>query len=539
MAVDQVNVRDFGAVGDAVTDDTAAIRKALAASPMVFFPAGVYVVTDGIRLPEGAQIKGIGSPKLGTFPMIEDDKRFLGEGKKAQLPGTTLLFKGSGALSVTINRQDEFSTFRPAIATAAQFPFLIEGMAIALDVNVVDGSGRPTAPADDQRADYDVGLFVDDAGLGTVRDVCVYGFYKKAGLLIDTRGVGGNPDYNTFWNCSFMGNVGVALLGDDQPGDKLTYGLSGTQFYGCNFYAMDHQDRKSGEFGQTAILIDGHTNAKDADLNGTYFFGGSVRTYSPNAVTLKAASNVAFFGTIFELPKSKWGGADYGANDNRITGTDDTRDVAFYSCRMQAKGLNELGRSMKHGKLLVSQGHSGDLAVHSNGVVARLYASEEGRAVLQLSDENESAFSGWNLDFDAGNREQLDVNFDGESVARFEASGKLVVNSIEGATPAGPSVANLGPTQICELSLGAITVNSAVVEVRNAAEQTVLRTIAGGSENQLLVLMKGGDTTGFRISMEGNLNLSADFTMRRPTDRLTLLKSGEGWSEISRIGGDE
>src|SRR5689334_3756573 len=54
-----VNVRDLGAKGDGVTDDTAAINKALAASgtdtgpafwqdKIVYFPDGIYMVTAPI-----------------------------------------------------------------------------------------------------------------------------------------------------------------------------------------------------------------------------------------------------------------------------------------------------------------------------------------------------------------------------------------------------------------------------------------------------------------------------------------------------------
>jgi hypothetical protein len=40
---DVVSVKDFGAVGDGVADDTAAINAAIAASNVVFFPAGTYL----------------------------------------------------------------------------------------------------------------------------------------------------------------------------------------------------------------------------------------------------------------------------------------------------------------------------------------------------------------------------------------------------------------------------------------------------------------------------------------------------------------
>jgi hypothetical protein len=48
-----VSVKDFGAVGDGVTDDTAAIQAAFAASIRVFFPAGTYKTTSPIQIGNG------------------------------------------------------------------------------------------------------------------------------------------------------------------------------------------------------------------------------------------------------------------------------------------------------------------------------------------------------------------------------------------------------------------------------------------------------------------------------------------------------
>ena len=65
------SVRDFGAVGDGVTDDTAAINRALfqlycrEINPQIrrslFFPAGVYRVTDSILIPPYARLYGEGA----------------------------------------------------------------------------------------------------------------------------------------------------------------------------------------------------------------------------------------------------------------------------------------------------------------------------------------------------------------------------------------------------------------------------------------------------------------------------------------------
>lgn len=59
-----LNVKNYGAVGDGSTDDTAAIQAAINALPaaggQVFVPAGTYVVSNTISLREGTQLVGAG-----------------------------------------------------------------------------------------------------------------------------------------------------------------------------------------------------------------------------------------------------------------------------------------------------------------------------------------------------------------------------------------------------------------------------------------------------------------------------------------------
>ncbi|MBI1301345.1 MAG: hypothetical protein GC137_06770 [Alphaproteobacteria bacterium] len=73
---DLISIKDFGAVGDGLTDDTVAIQNALAAHNTVFVPEGVYLVTGTIRLTARQAMIGAGQSSVirgnsNSFNIIE------------------------------------------------------------------------------------------------------------------------------------------------------------------------------------------------------------------------------------------------------------------------------------------------------------------------------------------------------------------------------------------------------------------------------------------------------------------------------------
>ncbi len=73
---DLISVKDFGAVGDGLADDTLAIQQALAAHDTVFIPNGTYLITNTISLAAkqaliGAGQKAVIKCQADTFNAIE------------------------------------------------------------------------------------------------------------------------------------------------------------------------------------------------------------------------------------------------------------------------------------------------------------------------------------------------------------------------------------------------------------------------------------------------------------------------------------
>jgi hypothetical protein len=95
---DIVSVKDFGAVGDGVTNDTAAIQAAItalsASGGIVYFPAGTYVISSLLTVPDASYIS-----LQGTGYSSQIKKNFNGDmvslGSRCQMHGLYLNGNGS------------------------------------------------------------------------------------------------------------------------------------------------------------------------------------------------------------------------------------------------------------------------------------------------------------------------------------------------------------------------------------------------------------------------------------------------------------
>ncbi|MGA5489555.1 glycosyl hydrolase family 28-related protein [Streptomyces pseudogriseolus] len=100
---DWLNVRDFGAVGDNLTDDTAAIQAALAAAPMggiVYLPAGAYRTSAPLTIPPAVTLQGTHS-NLMTVVNLTDPPCYI-----KPLPS----FEGNAVISLVDAATGGYST---------------------------------------------------------------------------------------------------------------------------------------------------------------------------------------------------------------------------------------------------------------------------------------------------------------------------------------------------------------------------------------------------------------------------------------------
>jgi len=116
-----VSVKDFGAVGDGVTDDTAAIQAAIDAvgsGGTLYFPAATYVVSSALtRNTNGMHIVGYGAVLKRTSPANEGMLIFTGDTVSSPLEGLTirgLTLKdnttGSNGLGIRFNKVKDVIT---------------------------------------------------------------------------------------------------------------------------------------------------------------------------------------------------------------------------------------------------------------------------------------------------------------------------------------------------------------------------------------------------------------------------------------------
>jgi hypothetical protein len=160
---DFVSVKDFGAKGDGLTDDTECINRALyeiycrtvdpAARKVLHFPAGRYIISDGINVPSNAVIRGEGMNN--TIIQQTADPTFIPyvitTADSMQQIGAQLGYNGA-TLPSDIIIEDI------ALESTADSVYLIQASRIVLSrVRMTGGTNLPTTNGNEWVAIYIIG----------------------------------------------------------------------------------------------------------------------------------------------------------------------------------------------------------------------------------------------------------------------------------------------------------------------------------------------------------------------------------------------
>lgn len=535
----RVSVKGFPwlARGDGSTDDTAAIRAAdaycFARGLELFFPGGVYRCTDGID--RKASWAGVIAAQMAPFPLTGDAKQFMRPGYKSRIPGSTLLFTGSGTKTATTQRSDMYASFKYCLRTS-EVGQRIKDMAIVLDCDVYNAAGQLTQLGQENSADYAVGHYIDDAAQTVHDGVTVFGYFQVAGTVI--RSVLGNddPDYTIFNGGSTMGRHGLALIGSE-TNDGQDSGLSGTQAYGLDIFTLDHHSRApdtaaviySGAASWRCLYIDGWTDAQRAKLNGHQFIGGCIRTYAIHPVEFDCASQINMYAVVHET--SNYAGVPNAATKQWLA-SEFTFDVNLAGVRFSTDvGLmNALFGYKIQGQITVNA--CPGLAAGGGVIVAeRTPASDginwikiggasggSGDPALQFGNGSIlSSTAGWSLRCDISAADNFELRYGGTPVANIGTDGVASFKRIK-----------YWPVSLLTVVDNAITMTQNYHIISATGSPTVLN-INGGVEGEQLRLRKSG-TGVVTISEGGNIvTPGTSVALTATSDSLLLMKVGSSW----------
>ncbi len=186
-----VNLQTLGVKGDGVTDDTAAIQKAIEEHPVLYIPMGRYLVTDTIHLRPDTVLIGL-HPSMTQFDLKDESPGFQGVGGPRALleapKGGHNIVTGMGLFTGGINDRAVGALWMAGADS------LMDDVRFLGGHGTNDAEGRRMNPYNsthtgdpNPRYRWDAqypSLWITNGGGGTFADIWTPDTFAEAGLLI-------------------------------------------------------------------------------------------------------------------------------------------------------------------------------------------------------------------------------------------------------------------------------------------------------------------------------------------------------------------
>lgn len=374
------NVRDYGAVGDGITDDTEAIKFALldgqrcaancngatTKNAIVYLPPGTYLISSAVPLPFGTQLIG----DAVNRPVLRAATSFTGFGVVSVNEYTG---GGTGTDGLEqqwyVNTANFYRQLRNLVidvrsAPAAETPvaalhYQVAQATSTQNVELIAGPGQ-------------IGMFAENGSGGQISDMTftggAYGIYGGSQQFTAQRlvfqgcdvGVRTIWDWGWVWKSITMTNVGVGfkLVPEGTAGNVGSAAVMDSSFTNVNTVIMMTPPTSTPGTGTTGLLLErvalsGVTNAIADDNNAVLLSGtaagplidhwtlGPIYSGSSTSRSFSMGGKIGNYrrdpslldtsGAYFERPKPQYEGLtaanfaharDYGATGDGVT--DDT-----------------------------------------------------------------------------------------------------------------------------------------------------------------------------------------------------------------------
>lgn len=252
-----VNVKEQGLSGDGVTDDTAALQKLIDTYETLYFPQGIYLLSDTVTLRENTALIGM-NPVSTRFLLKDNTENFAGFGAAKPLIQT------SAGMTVMMGLGIDTGARNPRVCgiawEASEKSYMNDVKFFGGHGNLVPMTGEFAMPYDEGRCrDIDVDRVWD---------------YQYPSLLIRN---GGGGVFKDIWSASPYVSAGLQI--QDTAAQTKIYCLSLEHHVRCELrmiraqnvtiYGFQSEEEKAeGEFAQPIELID----CKNITFATTYCF---------------------------------------------------------------------------------------------------------------------------------------------------------------------------------------------------------------------------------------------------------------------------